>query len=362
MKPEVFFLDIKTSCSLIKKLGSVFDQAFPNVIKDRDFTAVKLSFGELGSHGFVRPTFIREVIKKIKENGGRPFLTDSNTLYSGHRHNSVDHIENAIAHGFSFATVNAPIIIADGLLGHNFKEIKIDQKHFKTVKIGAEIVEADAIISVSHMTGHMCTGFGATLKNLGMGAASRAGKQQQHTGTKPKVNPTNCIACKKCGAVCPEDAFNYESGKAEIDYGKCVGCDECVTVCPTGAISINWADDQEFGIQERMAEYTLGVLKNKRAGFITFLTDITPDCDCFPQSDEPIVRNLGILVSTDPVAIDKAAFDLVQKEMGNVHSRLGKDQCDDKFKEIHGVDSSKIFDYAEKIGLGKKDYELVEVK
>jgi len=350
---KVYFARIKNKEQLRDDLGKLFDLAFKGIIKKGDSTALKVHFGELGNTTFVKPFYVGKIIEKIKEAGAKPFLTDTNTLYKGHRHNSEEHMKNAMSNGFN--TLNTPIRIADQV-----KEIEVDLKFFKKVKIAKQISEADSIIVSSHMTGHLAVGFGCALKNISMGCASRAGKQQMHSGSKPKVNQDKCIACKKCAGVCPENCIAIND-KAFIDQNKCIGCDECVTVCPTDAIAIMWGELGSSDTQERVAEYAYGAVKGKRVGYISFLIDITPDCDCFGQSDKPFVEDIGILASLDPVAIDKAGFDLVNKAKGVKGTRLKDITAKDKFKDIHGIDSTHIFKYAEKIGLGKKDYELIEI-
>lgn len=358
---EVYFAHVQTSNSLLYDLERLFDKAFPDIIKKGDLTAIKMHFGELGNTAFIKSIYVKTVVGKVKSIGANPFLTDSNTLYRHKRHNAVDHLQTAVHNGFTYATVGAPIIIADGLHGHSHKQIEINKKYFKTVKIGEAIAEADSIIALSHFKGHMSAGFGGCIKNLSMGCASRAGKQQQHSSTKPKINTTKCIKCRKCGEICPEEAIDYARGYAEIDYKKCVGCDECVTVCPTEAIAIRWDTSGKKEMQEKMVEYAYGAVKDKRAGFINFLLDITPDCDCFPKSDAPIVPNIGILASLDPVAIDQASLDLVNQQTGLVGSRLKHTGSKNKFKDIHGFTNTYQLEYAEQINLGSRKYKLIKI-
>jgi uncharacterized Fe-S center protein len=342
-------------------LATLYDKVLSKVVKKNDLVALKMHFGEYGNTGFIRSVFIRKIVEKILACEGKPFVTDSNTLYTGMRHNAIDHHINAVKNGFTFSTIGAPIIIADGLHGHASRDVEINQKHFKTVKIAESIAEADSMIAASHFKGHMASGFGGAIKNLAMGCASRAGKQQQHSGSKPKIRSDKCIKCQKCGKICPENAFNYKKGFAEIDYKKCVGCDECVTVCQTKAIDIDWGDGNAQAFQERMVEYAFGAVKGKQVGYINFLMDISPDCDCFGRSDAPIVPNIGLLASLDPIAIDQASLDLVNNAMGLENSRLKDIKSNDKFKCVHGVTSIYQLEYGEKIGLGKREYKLIKI-
>ncbi|MEM4268254.1 MAG: DUF362 domain-containing protein, partial [Candidatus Woesearchaeota archaeon] len=315
---EVYFLSIKTK-EFVEGIGRLFDKALEGIVKKGDLVAVKVHFGERGNTSFIRPEFLKPVIEKIKEKGGKPFLTDTNTLYVGHRGNSVDHFYTALLHGFG--ALQTPIIIADGLTGKSSIDIDIKGILLKKVKIGLDIVNADSMIVISHVKGHMATGMGGAIKNTGMGCASRAGKQHQHSSTKPIVNKKLCTACKICSRWCSVNAISYNSGKASIDHGLCVGCGECTVSCPSGALEIRW-DTSTQDLQAKMAEYALGAVMNKRVGYINFLINIVPDCDCWNKSDNAIVPDIGALASKDIVAIDKASFDLVNSSKGIKTNRL----------------------------------------
>jgi uncharacterized Fe-S center protein len=324
MSSDVYFINLRATMkeNLFKKLGKLLEAAdLPAVVDKRDLVAVKLHFGEKGNTAFIRPIFIREIIQKIKAVGGKPFVTDANTLYAGTRGDSVNHTITAIQNGFSYSVVEAPIIIADGLMGRSQTGVPIHQKHVKTAYIGSEIVHADTLISVAHFKGHALTGFGGTIKNIGMGCASRSGKLAQHSGIAPKVKVKKCIGCGECIDHCSQSAISLNQEKAVIDPEKCIGCGECILICPQMAIQVQPGKSiPEF--MEKMVEYTLGVLKTKQGKtlFINFITNVSPDCDCFPMADAPIVRDIGILASTDPVAIDQASVDLVNKEPVPINS------------------------------------------
>lgn len=276
----------------------------------------------------------------------------------------MDHLETAIENGFAYAVVDAPLVIADGLTGKEYQEVEIDQKHFQTVKIGSAAVHADVIIAVSYLKGHSVTGFGGTLKNLGMGLGSRSGKQNMHSDVLPSVDAESCLACSRCHKWCPAEAIHFEADtrKAIINHELCIGCGECTVTCPHKAISINWKTSND-AIQEKIAEYTLGVLKDKqgKSGFITFVPNVTPDCDCCSWSEVPIVSDIGILASTDPIALDQACVDLVNQQKGLKGSRLeGQENVEDKFGTIHqGGDWRVQLEYGEKIGLGTRKYNLI---
>ncbi|MBN2423001.1 DUF362 domain-containing protein [Candidatus Woesearchaeota archaeon] len=347
---DVYFLETRNKDEILNELPDLFNRAFPKSIKADDFTAIKVHFGEYGHKTFLHPAFAKKIAEIVKQKKAKPFVTDSNALYKGMRYNSVDHLENAWLNGFTHEYLKAPVIIADGLHGHNFNEVEIDKKHFRKVKIASEIYSSDSVIFATHFKGHMLAGFGGSIKNIAMGCSSRAGKQQQHSSVKPRIAAEKCIICKECAKWCPENAINYEKGHAEIDYQKCVGCNECVASCPTGAIGVRW-DTSAIEFQEKMAEYALGTIKNKRACFINFLINITPHCDCMNNPGKPIMEDIGVLAAKDPVAIDQASLDLV-------NNKLNKKNI---FQEIHGFDNTVQLKYGEEINLGERKYKLIKI-
>jgi len=368
MKSKVYFIDLRAKYteSFAKKLEKLVKKAgILRTFKKRDLVAVKLHFGEMGNTAFIRPVFVRQIVSVIKKKGGSPFLTDANTLYAGTRGDSPGHLKTAIENGFAYSVVDAPLIIADGLRGKSETEILIHQKNYEKVYIGSEIVNADALISMAHFKGHELSGFGGTIKNLGMGCASRKGKLAQHSSVSPKVKRKKCIGCGECTDHCSQNAISLKDKKAAIDSDACIGCGECILVCPNEAVTIQW--DQNIPVfQEKMAEYTLGVLKNKRkkSFFINFITDVSPACDCLPYNDAPMVRDIGVVASTDPVAIDQASVDLVNGEPALPGCVLETDTCagEDKFRAVYPkVDWSIQLDYAQDLGLGRRAYKLVTV-
>ena len=368
MRSKVYFADIRATTdrdSTVKKIQNLFDQAgFADLFSAHDKTAVKVHFGELGNDGFISPVYVRQVVDRIKAAGALPFLTDTNTLYLGSRANAVDHITTAILHGFDFAVTGAPVIVSDGLDGKNVAKVPIGQKHFDTVSIAGDIVAADSMMVLSHIKGHIVAGFGGALKNLAMGCAPPEGKRAQHNA-RPFSIGDKCTGCAKCIVVCPKSAIRIDDKKSVIDRDLCIGCFECMHACPEHAIDIDWETEIPI-FMERMIEYAYGAVKNKqgKVGYINFLLRITPDCDCFPFSDAPIVPDIGILASTDPVAIDAASFELVNMQLGLANSLLTghHEKGGDKFTGVHvNTDGFRQIRYAEELGMGNRYYDLVHI-
>lgn len=364
---KVYFAPMRSPMkrSMVARVGGLLGRAgLADAIADGDLVAVKLHFGEQGNTGFVSPVYLREVVRRIRDAGGKPFLTDANTLYRGERANAVEHLACAIHNGFSFATVDAPLIIADGLDGRDAVEIPVNGKHFESVRIGSAAMHADAMVVVTHVKGHEATGFGGALKNVGMGLGCRSAKQRMHADFRPEVTPETCTACARCVRWCPVHAITIGPDRyAVVDYEVCYGCGECVAACPYGAIATQWKTDAT-SIQEKIVEHVAGALEGKdgKVVYLSFVTAVTPDCDCFSFSDAPIVPDIGVLASTDIVAIEQAAFDLVTQAHGLTGSRgEGLSAGADKFIAVTGVDGTHAITYAEELGLGAARYELIRV-
>ena len=375
MKSQVFFADLKVTAGkgLLDKLDALLHRAdLKAKIRERDLVAIKLHFGEKGNTTFIRPLFLRRVVEQVKRYRGKPFLTDTNTLYIGSRSEAISHLTTAFQHGFAYSVIDAPILIADGLRGNSAVKVQIDLPIFKTVSIAHDVFMADALVCVTHFKGHELSGIAGALKNLGMGCASREGKLSQHSNISPKVKEKACSSCKRCLQWCPAEALSMIAPDVEnkrkiafIDPKKCIGCGECILTCPTGAIQIQW-NETAILFQKKMAEHAYGAVHEKkdRVIYLNFLTQITPACDCCHFSDAPIVNDIGILAAEDPVAIDQASVDLVNAEEGNRSSKLQKNwkPGEDKFRAIYPeIDWSIQLAYGEAIGLGTRDYELVKI-
>ncbi len=348
-------LDSRPDRNLLRKLEISLEIACEGeVVSKGDLVAVKIHFGEKGNLAFVRHQFIGTIVEIVKRRGGKPFLTDTNTLYVGSRSCAPDHILTALYNGFGVTQVGAPIIIADGLRGESKVRVPINGELVKEAVIGAEIYNADSMIAVSHFKGHELSGFGGAIKNLGMGCAAREGKLFQHSTVSPTVDPEGCITCGKCVAVCPAGAISIIGDSALINSELCIGCADCIVICPEGTIKVNWNEASE-SVMKKMAEYALGAITGKdgKIMFVNFITQVSPHCDCYGFNDVPISPDIGICISSDPVAIDQASVDLILESMGG----------EDPFRKAHPqINWETQLEHAEKIGLGSRKYELKKIE
>jgi len=319
-------------------------------IAEGDFAALKIHFGESGNKGYIRPPWLAGLTAEVGKRTSHAFLTDSNTLYVGRRSNSIDHLRLAWSHGFTPEATGLPVIIADGLIGRDKHETKGAQARTASSKIASAILDADVLIGLAHVTGHVQTGIGAALKNIGMGCASRAGKLDQHSVTHPRVDPRACRDCGLCLPFCPEAAIVQAEGHVVIETARCIGCGECLVACKYGAIKMKWDADARR-IQEKVAEYAFRVLSHfkGKAGFLNALVRITKDCDCMAKDDKRIVEDIGFLASLDPVAVDQASADLVIERAGR-----------DVFRAGYDIDWTAQLAHGESLGLGSRRYQLIE--
>lgn len=330
---------------------------------DGKLVAIKLHMGEPGNLAYVRPNLAAVIVRMVQERGGKPFLTDCNTLYLGKRSNAVDHLKAAMENGFNRISVGCDVIIADGLWGNEQREILIEKELCRTAKIGSAIADADVIISLSHFKGHELTGFGGALKNLGMGSGSRCGKLEMHSTSHPEIDGKKCVGCGQCVKNCPERAISITGKKASIDQARCIGCGQCVAVCRYGAPVVAWDDSSEV-VNKKIAEYAYAVVHGKPALHVSVMMDVSPNCDCWPFNDAPIVPNIGMAASKDPVALDMACAALVNAAPAIKGSVLDAAKgSGDRFRSIYPRTNWMAgMDHAERIGLGRKDHELVRVK
>ena len=356
MKSKVFFAPVTDGAAVsqqVEALQKLYTAGKLNqVVAKRDFVAVKFHVGEKNNTTHVKPELIRKIVDLAKEAGGQPFLTETSTLYKGERENAVKHIMHANRHGFGIEQTGAPFIMADGLTGNAEFEIQIEGELHKSVKVARDVVSADTLIVVSHATGHVVTGLGACIKNIGMGLASRMGKMREHSAMLPEVIQDKCRFCKKCIQWCPQETIIEKNGKAFIVSENCIGCGECLAVCRFDAVKYDWNAESGF-TQKSMAEHAFGILKGKagKSLFINVLVDMTNDCDCFSVKQEKCIPDIGILASFDPVAIDKATLDLTAQKNGKTLAEMAHARNDAMIQIGH----------AAKIGMGSLEYELITV-
>lgn len=368
MPSQVYFATLRANPrrNLLQKVRQLLAQiGLPNSLTQGQLVAVKVHFGEHGNTSFVPPVFVREVVGEIAKTGAKPFVTDTNTLYRGGRANAVDHLDTATAHGFTAATLGAPVLIADGLRAQAGESTPIRGIHRQDVPIAEAIVRADALVAVSHFKLHEATGFGGAIKNIGMGGASRDGKLMMHSSVSPFVEAETCTGDAICVRVCTFKAISLVERKAVIDKNKCTGCAECLGVCPTNAIHIEWNQALQH-LSELMAEFAAGAMAGKdgRCFFVNFVTQVSPACDCYGMNDTPIVPDQGIYASTDPVALDQACLDAIQQAPGNRQTRLQNAFApgDDKIRDIYPeAPYLTQLEHAENIGLGTRSYELIPI-
>lgn len=368
-KSKVYFSNFraKPGMNLLQKLERLIKAAgIATIDFENKFVAIKIHFGEPGNLAYLRPNYAKVVADVVKELGGKPFLTDCNTLYVGRRKNAIDHIDAAYENGFTPFSTGCHVIIADGIKGTDEEIVPINQKLVKEAKIGKAVMDADIVISLNHFKGHEATGFGGALKNIGMGCGSRAGKMEMHSSGKPQA-AENCRGCKQCAKICAHNAISFdESGKAHIDHSKCVGCGRCIGICNFDVIRSGDNHSNDI-LNEKIAEYTYAVIKDKPHFHISLIVDVSPNCDCHAENDLPIIPNIGMLASFDPVALDMACADLANQENPVKGSILEEHVeknivAEDNFSISHPDTNWKTcIAHAVEIGIGKDKYELIKV-
>ena len=367
-KSKVYYTNLRTKPgqSLLKKLEKLIRTAGIETIDfERKFTAIKIHFGEPGNLAYLRPNYAKVVADVVKSLGGKPFLTDCNTLYVGRRKDALEHMDAAYENGFNPFTTGCQIIIADGLKWSNETLVPIQGEYVKEAKIGTVIMDADIIISLTHFKGHEEAGFGGAIKNLGMGSGSRAGKMEMHSDGKPYVSEKKCRGCGKCAKICAQDAISYTDHKAHIDHNKCVGCGRCIAMCAFNAIKPDYTvSTTSFNC--KMAEYALAVVKDRPNFHISLVVDVSPFCDCCAENDLPIIPDVGMFASFDPVALDMACADMAMKQPvipGSALSEKDPESLGDHFTHMHPTTNWKeCLEHAAKIGIGSLAYDLIEVE
>ncbi len=371
MVSKVYFTDfhVPVGTSQLELLRRLMERAGAGEIDfEKKFVCIKLHFGEPGNLSFLRPNYAKVVADFVKERGGVPFLSDCNTLYVGRRKNALEHLDAAYENGFSPLTTGCQIIIGDGLKGTDDVEVPVrGGVYIQRAKIGRAIMDADVFISLTHFKGHEQAGFGGAVKNIGMGCGSRAGKMEQHNAGKPVVKAKACRACHVCAKHCGQDAISYgDDGRAVIDHEKCVGCGRCIGACNFDAIA-NRSWDSVQMLNRKMAEYAKAVVDGRPCFHISLVKDISPNCDCHGENDVPILPDIGMFASFDPVALDQACADACMAQEPLPGSQLARRMGEKGFVDHHdhfensteGSEWKTCLEHAEKIGLGSRDYELI---
>ena len=373
-KAKVFFTDFRTKANgdglptKLKKL--ILKAGIADLNLDGKFVAIKLHFGEMGNISYLRPNYARAVVDVVKELGGKPFLTDCNTMYPGSRKNAIEHLYCAWENGFTPLTVGCPIIIGDGLKGTDDIEVPVEGGEYVTnAKIGRAIMDADVFISLNHFKGHEMTGFGGAIKNIGMGCGSRAGKTEQHISGQPVIDENLCRGCKKCMQQCANNGlvFDDETRKMHIDKEPCVGCGRCLGACNFDAINFE-NFHAPLLLNRKMAEYAKAVVSGRPQFHISLVVDVSPNCDCHCENDVPILPNIGMFVSIDPLALDQACVDacLAAKPMPgsqlyeHMHAEGFCDHHDHFKNSTPESEWQSCLEHAQKIGLGTREYELIK--
>ena len=375
-KAKVYFTDFRTAAygdGLPAKLKKLMRRAGVGTIDmEGKFVAIKMHFGELGNISYLRPNYAKAVAHLVKEEGGKPFLTDCNTMYPGSRKNALEHLYCAWENGFTPMTVGCPVLIGDGLKGTDDVAVPVvGGEYVKEAKIGRAVMDADVFISLSHFKGHETTGFGGAIKNIGMGCGSRAGKAEQHSNGKPSIDAARCRGCRKCRRECANDGlvFDSETGKMTVDLAHCVGCGRCLGACNFDAIEFR-EDDAVEVLNRRMAEYAKAVVDGRPHFHVSLIVDVSPYCDCHGENDAPILPNIGMFASFDPLALDQACADACLAANPLPGSRLSDNMARQGFVDLgdHFRNTTPESDWesclvhAEKIGLGTREYELITVK
>ncbi len=375
-KSRVYFTDFHTKAfgsGLPTKLKNLMRAAgIADIDMDGKFVAIKMHFGELGNISFLRPNYAKAVADLVKELGGRPFLTDCNTLYPGKRKNALEHLECAWENGFSPLSAGCPVIIGDGLKGTDDIAVPVEGgTYVKEARIGRAIMDADVFISLTHFKGHEMTGFGGAIQNIGMCCGSRAGKKDQHASGKPRISARKCRGCRRCMRECANDGlfFDEATGKMTINTANCVGCGRCLGACNYDAIS--FVNDKAGKLLNcRMAEYAKAVVDGRPQFHVSLVVDVSPNCDCHCENDMPILPNIGMFASFDPLALDQACVDACLAASPIPDSQLDRHMHEPGFVDKHDhfrnsapeCEWESCLEHAEEIGLGSRSYELIKIK
>ncbi|MEM0217618.1 MAG: DUF362 domain-containing protein [Candidatus Nezhaarchaeales archaeon] len=351
-KVKVYFYDFRDK--EMPRVERAIEKLLGKVVEEeslRGIVGIKVHMGEEGNVTHLRPEFVRSVVDIVKKLGCEPIVFDTTSLYSGPRSNAISYLNLAAKKGFTYASLGAPVIIGDGIRGMSGFTVKIQGFELSEVEVADIVRDLDSMIVLSHFKGHVTAGFGGALKNLAMGCTTKRGKASQHRAHMPIVLVERCVGCGSCSRVCSYGAIRVEEKVAKVNYDNCVGCLECYFTCPNRALDVPRQGIEK--LQVRLADAALAVIKalKSRPLYINVVINVTARCDCLGCVMRPIVNDVGLLSSLDPVAIDQASLDLVVETAG------GRDP----FLEVNGVSGKKLLEVAEKLGLGSRTYELVKI-
>lgn len=337
----VHMLPWDTNRNLVEEANRLYDEAGTfRCIEKGDLVAIKIHVGEHGNPYYIQPCFVHDIVRRVKELGAKPFLTDTNTYYLAQRHNAYDHMQTALMNGFNMA----PFIVADGLKSENFQTVKT-KGILSEIEVAGAIAQADAMIVVSHCKGHELSGFGGAIKNLGMGCTSQAGKLRQHRVVGLEIDTSKCIGCGKCKEVCAFDVPEIIEGKAHNRSTKCMRCPMCIASCPMGAI--RFRDKQNLCLALASAAYgVLSTFKPEKVSYVSFAKDIAATCDCVPAPGEIVLEDMGIFASDSAVSIDAAFLQSVDYH---------------KLNSMYGVDCMLQVTEAKALGLAGELNPKIEV-
>jgi uncharacterized Fe-S center protein len=328
---EVYFIAANKDVPLVDKLEILLEKV--GVGNLSGIVALKMHMGERNNKTFVKPVYVKKLVEIVKQHGGAPFVTDTTTIYKEARYTAMDYYRTAFAHGFLPTYLGCPVIIADGLKDDG---VQVNEQ----VEIAKSIYESDAMLLVSHATGHCASSFGGAIKNVAMGCVTKKTKKYQHEVTRPVRNPDVCAACDRCREICKHDAIGEDH---ELIPENCIGCGSCITACTTGALRS--PEGMFENLQKRLAEVAHAVLRNLPYStflFVNFLVDITPFCDCAEYAPEYISPDIGVLASNDIVAVDLATIEMIGTQVFEGDPTI-------QLREAH------------KLGLGALDYKIVEI-
>lgn len=354
--------------SFVAKYEEILDKIdLSRFFKKKDYVAIKTHFGSYGAHRIIRPIFIRKVVEKIKEHGANPFVTDTVRIPG------LEYLEVANMEGLNHLSVGAPVVLADGVFGRDQTTVEAGEV-LGSIGVASALYNAPSMIVISHCKGHIASGYGGAIKNLGMGAIScrnecgHAERGRIHFAQNISLewDQKKCTYCERCIEVCPHEAIykSEKTEKIEINYEACVKCGRCARVCKEKALTVPQSEER---FQKGLSEAAGAAIKTFEKGkilYINFILEVQPECDCMPMADTPVVQDQGVLVSDDIVAIEQATLDILTNapllpESKGYDKKVKKE--DEPLAKINNKHPQWHIDYAEELGMGQKSYEIIKI-